>query len=89
MPKITKHGGPTNARSTDPSPAVEASPPQDVAEDVLGHPTPEPEPAEPEPTQDFTGLTLSELRALAEERGVPSYGTKAQLVDRLRGAETD
>lgn len=32
----------------------------------------------------YAGLTLAELRAAADGRGVPSYGTKAQVAERLR-----
>jgi len=114
-PKITVHGGPTNARETDVSPAVVASEPQDVAEDVLGRPTPSPEayvaepretavgealpefPAEAyapdseplaEPESDpYAGMTLAELRAEADGRDIPSYGTKAQITERLHEAD--
>jgi SAP domain len=48
-------------------------------------PAPEPQVAEPGPAslQPSTDMTLAELRALADERGVPSYGTKADIVARL------
>jgi hypothetical protein len=48
-------------------------------------PVPEPEP-EPEPersAEPSTDWTLAELRALADERGIVSYGTKADIVARL------
>lgn len=32
----------------------------------------------------YAGLTLAELRSEADGRGVPSYGTKAQVAERLR-----
>lgn len=32
----------------------------------------------------YAGLTLAELRAGADKRGVPSYGSKAQIAERLR-----
>lgn len=98
MPKINRRGNhsvASNARDTGTSPAVDASKPLAVAEDGQGRPLPEAEPAEetvlapegesaePEPMQDLSGLTLAELRALADERGVPSYGTKAQITERL------
>jgi hypothetical protein len=35
----------------------------------------------------YEGLTLSELKAEADTRNVPSYGTKAQITDRLREAD--
>lgn len=111
-PKITVHGGPTNARETDLSPAVDASQPLAGAEADQGHPTQvegdevvsgeavgEPlaevpaqaygEDAVPldesEPDVDrYAGMTLAELRAEADSRGVASYGTKAQIAERLR-----
>ena len=48
-------------------------------------PEPEPEPvaeyaADPEPSTD---MSLKELQAMADEAGVPSYGTKADIVARL------
>lgn len=107
-PKITVHGGATNARDTDVSPAVDASQPLVAAEGDQGRPTPEEPVAETESVQDETapeaddvqsetaeeetgdgyeGMTLAELRALATERDLPSYGTKAQLTERLREAD--
>lgn len=35
---------------------------------------------------DFESLTVLQLRELLTERGLDSNGTKAELVDRLRGA---
>jgi len=106
MPKITVHGGATNARETDPSPAVDASQPlvgaeadqgrpsvELVAEEAVGEALPEiaaeadDEDATPlgETSVDpYAGMTLAELRAEAERRELPSYGTKAQVTDRLR-----
>ena len=98
MPKISVHGGATNARVADVSPAADASQPQDVAEDVLGRPTSEDKSQEPvveaapepeaapieESTLDYDGMTLAELREAATTRELPSYGTKAQLIERLR-----
>lgn len=100
-PKITAHGGASNARDAS-SPAVHAGPPQDVAEDVLGPSTAVPEQAvaeQPEPEQapaaadavpvakDYGEMSLAELRAEADSRGVPSYGTKAQITERLQEAD--
>jgi DNA-directed RNA polymerase subunit RPC12/RpoP len=94
-PKITAHGGATNAREEDVSPVSDASQPQDVAEDVLGRPTSD----EPEPVQDeasvedeeagvdYEGMTLAELREAAGNRDLPTYGTKAQLTERLHEAD--
>ena len=35
----------------------------------------------------YAGMTLTELRTAADDRGVVSYGTKAQIADRLREAD--
>jgi rRNA maturation protein Nop10 len=109
-PKITVHGGATNARAAEPSPDAVVSPPLVGAEADQGHPTSEDAPA-PEPEKEleeeeyvvssgadagddtevgdpYAGLTLAELRSAADERGVASYGTKAQITERLREADT-
>lgn len=116
-PKITVHGGATNAReSAEPSPDAAASQPLVGAEADQGRPTPVPEPevqelraeaavgeALPElpvesygedavPTEGapgYDGMTLAELRDEAALRGVPSYGTKAQITERLRADDDD
>jgi hypothetical protein len=114
-PKITAHGGATNARDADVSPAADASQPQAVAEDGLGRPTSDaqepvttlqeampgdalPEVAESAYTadsvplplvKDYESMTLAELREEATGRDVPSYGTKAQIAERLREADTE
>ncbi|WP_329520514.1 SAP domain-containing protein [Spirillospora sp. NBC_01491] len=36
-----------------------------------------------EPPADLTSWTLTQLRAEAARRGVPTYGTKAQITERL------
>lgn len=103
MPKITTHGGPTNARTVDPSPDTDASSPLVGAEADQGHPTaadadttPAQEPSgQPQPSADtdaatvaqYDSMTLAELRELATKRNLPSYGTKAQLAERLREAD--
>lgn len=106
MPKITVHGGATNARErAESSPDALASQPLVGAEADQGHPTPEPEPLTVEvpavvaeilaeategvtETPDpYAGLNLTELKAAADERGVPTYGTKAQIAERLREAD--
>lgn len=99
MPKITVHNGATNAREEDVSPASDASEPQDVAEDVLGLPTSGEEVAdeddtpakdegtEAEETVDYDGMTLAELREEASKREVPSYGSKAQIIERLKESD--
>lgn len=88
-PKITAKGGATNAREADVSPVVVASPPQVAAEGDLGRPAPEPTP-EPEVKEtdavNYDGMTLSELRTAADKAGLPTYGTKAQLIERLKEA---
>jgi hypothetical protein len=48
-------------------------------------PAPEPE-SEPEPersAEPSTDWTLAELKAAAEDKGLPSYGTKADIVERI------
>lgn len=99
-PKITAHGGATNAREADVSPAVAASEPQVAAEGDLGRQTSEdldtvqdstvPEPDEVQDENklpDYDGMTLAELRSAADSCNLPTYGTKAQLIERLRDAE--
>jgi hypothetical protein len=93
-PKISVHSGATNARDADVSPAADASQPQDVAEDVLGPQTSENEPEAEQPAVedapadeaavDYDSMTLAELREEATTRELPSYGTKAQIIERLR-----
>lgn len=34
---------------------------------------------------DYEALTVAELQALCDERGLPRSGTKAELVERLNG----
>lgn len=92
-PKISALGGATNAREADVSPAaVVSAEPQVVAEDDLGLRTPV-EPVvvdEPEVlAADYDGMTLAELREAAGDRELPTYGTKAQLIERLKDADTD
>lgn len=101
-PKITVHGGATNAHGEDDSPVDDVSQPQVGAEADLGRPTSD-EPVkvverddekdgtpelEPEPEQqDYNAMTLGELRDTATARNIASYGTKAQIVERLREAD--
>lgn len=112
MPKITAHGGPSNARDGETSPVAPASEPLVGAEADQGHPSSstvlvgEPGPelvatedASSDEVQDeneseeaevsYESMTLAELRAAAEERGVASYGTKAQIAERLREADQE
>lgn len=112
MPKITAHGGSTNARDTESSPDVDASQPPVGAEADRGHPTEVEgdtvtgdgsgealaevaaeaygEDAVPlAEGPDYDGMTLAELREEAVRRDLPSYGTKAQIADRLREADAE
>jgi hypothetical protein len=99
-PKITVHGGASNARDADVSPAADASQPQVAAEGDLGPQLPVKEPVadEPAPADDaepvaaeddpgYEGMSLAELKDAATARELPTYGTKAQLVERLREAD--
>lgn len=101
-PKITVHGGATNAREqAEPSPDAPASQPLVGAEADQGRPAPggtltgeagpelvELSSAEPETDavelDPYAGKTLAELREEADSRGIASYGTKAQITERLR-----
>lgn len=96
-PKITVHGGATNSREADVSPAADASEPLVGAEADQGRPTSEAAPeldevqdeteAEEEKVADYDGMTLGELRDAASSRKLPSYGTKNQIIERLRDAD--
>lgn len=109
-PKITVHGGATNARElAESSPDALASQPLAGAEAGQGHPTPVSETAVGEPLPDlpaeaygedavplaepvldpYAGKTLAELRDEAEARGIAAYGSKAQIAERLRVADSD
>lgn len=91
-PKISVFGGASNAREEDVSPASDASQPQVVAEDDLGLSTSE-EPVEDavpdydSAAPDYDSMTLAELRDEADKRGVPGYGKKADIIERLRDAD--
>jgi len=37
--------------------------------------------------QDYEGLKNDELRDLLKEKGLPIYGAKAELIERLKGGE--
>lgn len=99
-PKITVHGGATNARDADVSPAADASEPQAVAENSLGliqsddvelvqdETSPEVDEVHDETVSvDYDSMTLAELREAAGARSLPSYGTKSQLIERLKDAD--
>lgn len=96
-PKITVHGGATNAHGADVSPAADVSQPLVEAEVDQGRPnldevqdetTEEVDAVQDEAPEDtapdYESMTLAELRAEADGRGVPSYGTKGQITERLR-----
>jgi hypothetical protein len=38
---------------------------------------------------DYEAMSLSELKAAADERGVASYGAKSKIVERLRKADQE
>jgi rRNA maturation protein Nop10 len=99
-PKITVHGGATNAHGADVSPVADVSQPQVGAEADLGRPTSsldevqvETEPEEDAAVEtksdepDYESLSLGELREAAAARDLPTYGTKAQITERLREAD--
>jgi hypothetical protein len=48
---------------------------------------PDPSDHDGDGSNDYEGMTVAELRELAAKRGVPSYGTKAQITERLREAD--
>jgi rRNA maturation protein Nop10 len=110
MPKITVHGGPTNARDAEPSPDVDASQPllAGAEADQEGRPVPFEAVADDDGDEqsqtdgvaaasgddadaapDYDGMTLAELREEATRRELPSYGTKAQITERLREDDLD
>lgn len=99
-PKITVHGGATNARDADVSPAADASEPRAAAESSLGliqsdevelvqdETSPEVDEVQDEMVSvDYDSMTLAELREAAGARSLPSYGTKSQLIERLKDAD--
>ena len=103
-PKITVHGGATNAHGADVSPAADVSQPLVGAEADLGRPTPtEPDEAVVEvaaeapaadavplpEAKDYSSMTLAELREEADSRNVASYGSKAQITERLQAADSE
>lgn len=54
---------------------------------VVAEPEPAPQPEDPEPEDPADQYTLAELRDMAEGKGLPTYGTKAQLLERLNNAD--
>lgn len=45
---------------------------------------PEPQVEDDNTDPDFEDMRKADLVALAEDRGLPSYGSKADIIDRLR-----
>jgi hypothetical protein len=106
-PKISIHGGATNAHGAEVSPADDVSEePQAVSQDGLGHSTTEEAPdenadreqeqeqdapaeddGEADAAKDYNTMTITELRAEATRRGIPSFGNKSQVIERLKGAD--
>jgi len=115
MPKITVHGGPTNAAADPPKPGPvtvgEAEPepvvlpegavvasvsvdgvdqgPGEVGEALGGGFEPLPEAVEGDTTKhvsvpDYEAWTKTQLQEALAERELPTSGTKAELVTRLR-----
>jgi hypothetical protein len=75
MPRIYRLSRrPVKARVVNPLLLPQAPPPATIPE-----PAPEPEPSA-EPSTDWT---LAELKDAADAAGVASYGTKADIVERL------
>ena len=74
MPKITVHGGPTS-----------------YLHQVLEGPAPElevvAEVASNKPAHDYSTRAFADLRTEARERGLPSGGTRDDLIQRLTEAD--
>lgn len=64
-----------------PGEALPEAPADAYAEDAVALAEPEVDP--------YAGMTLAELREAADARGVASYGTKAQITERLQAADED
>ena len=74
-----QEGRPTSA---EPEPVVEMTEVEDeVAGDGSGEVLPE--------LADYDGMTLAELRDAASARGLATYGSKAQVAERLREADSE
>ena len=39
--------------------------------------------------EDYEGMTVAELKALLKEQGLPVSGKKADLIERLSGAQAE
>lgn len=103
-PKITVHGGATNARDADVSPAAVASQPLIEAEVDQGRPTtddvqnetvPEVDETQNEtpdesavPADRYDEMTIADLRSEVATRGLATRGTRQQIIARLREADT-
>lgn len=95
MPKITVAAGASNAREDDSSPSVVTSALPVVAADGREH-SPDKEPVQDEESavpaaggvvESYEGMSLAELRAACDARGLPTYGRKDDLRVRLRESE--
>lgn len=68
------------------------APPVKEVKEVVDEPAPmvEEEVVNPFPAdlQEYDSLTVAELRALCKERGLPVYGTKAEIILRLKQNDT-
>lgn len=86
MPKVTVHGGPSNADDPDQPAEQPAGDEPGQAEQPAEQPTPEggesEEPAAPT-AQDYNDWTVDQLRAELAERGLSTTGKKADLQQRL------
>lgn len=74
-------GHPTTETEPEPEAVVEETPAEDEA------PVEDASSGESAPVADYEGMTLAELRELAVSRDLPSWGTKAQVTERLREAD--
>lgn len=82
MPKITVHGGPSNAAAREDDPDSVALGTDEHTETDAVTPV-DAAPVEDEPTSDYSGSTAADLRALCAARGLTTSGTKTDLVARL------
>lgn len=76
MPKITRHGGPTNAADAPASVEVPAAP--QAAETTAEAATAAP--------ADYSALTVAQLREECKARDLSAGGSRDTLVDRLTEA---
>ena len=96
MPKITVNGGPTSYLHQ----VLEGPAPELATAPVIVDDRPEVTPGvretapevlaglvKNEPARDYSGRTFAELRTEARERGLPSGGTRDDLIQRLTEAD--